>query len=220
MRTLEVGREKEGIHPMRNWSIPYWLFLTVGILLTSCSSGGQAQSPQQPDYKSMKDMVIDILQTEDAKKSVAKMMADEKFKQQVVMDEPTVRTALIQSMSNPNNLHIKEAFQDPKFTSTLAKAMKDEQKKLMKDLMKDPEYQKMMISIMKDPEFEKNLMELMKSSAYRKQTMQIMKESLQSPLFQEELIKLMGKATEEMMRPKEQKKGKKKDEASEGGGES
>jgi spore germination protein D len=186
----------------------FWLFLTVGILLTSCSSGGQAQSPTQPDYKSMKDMVIDILQTEDAKKSVAKMMADEKFKQQVVMDESTVRTALIQSMANPNNLYIKEVFQDPKFTSSLAKAMKEEQKKLMKDLMKDPEYQKMMISVMKDPEFEKNVMELMKSSAYRKQIMQIMKESLQSPLFQEELMKLMTKATEELMKPKEQKKGK------------
>jgi spore germination protein D len=218
MRTLEVGREKEGIHPMRNRKIPFWLFLTVGILLTSCSSGGQAQSPAQPDYKSMKDMVIDILQTEEAKKSVARMMADEKFKQQVVIDEPTMRTALIQSMANPNNLYIKAAFQDPKFTSSMAKAMKNEQKKLMKDLMKDPDYQKMMISIMKDPEFEKNLMDLMKSAAYRKQTMQIMKESLQSPLFQEEMMKLMTKATEEMMRPSEQKKGKKKGGAGEGSG--
>jgi spore germination protein D len=181
--------------------------LSVSLLLSSC--GGIQQGTPQPDYNTVKTMVLDILQTEEAKRSVSKMMKDEKFQQSMMMDEVTVRTALIQSIAKPDNPQIKEAFNDPKFTGTLAKAMKEENKKLMKDLMKDPEYQKSMMSIMKDPEFEKGLMELMKSSAYRKQTMQIMKESLQSPLFQEELMKLMTKATEEMMKPKEQKKGKK-----------
>ncbi|MFY0546418.1 spore germination lipoprotein GerD [Brevibacillus sp. H7] len=203
---------------MKKRTFPFWLFLTVGILLTSCS--GQAQVSSPPDYKTVKDMVLDILQTEEAKKSVAKMMQDEKFQQSVMMDKETLRTTMIQSIAQPNNPQIKEAFKDPKFTSTLAKSMKDEHKKLMKDLMKDPEYQKELMAIMKDPEFEKGLMELMKSSAYRKQTMQIMKESLQSPLFQAELMKLMTKAQEEMMKPKEQKKGKKGGGGGEGGGDS
>lgn len=166
-------------------------------------------------------MVLDIMQTEEAKKSVEKMMKDEKFKQNIMLDESTVRTTLIQSMTNPNSTHIKEAFKDPKFASTLAKSMKEEQKKLMKDLMKDPEYQKELVSVMKDPEFEKNLMELMKSSAYRQQTMQIMKESLQSPLFQAEMMHLMIKATEEMTKPKElksKKKGQGSGSGDEGGG--
>jgi spore germination protein D len=187
---------------------PFWIMLPVIVLLTSCATGGQTQGSAQPDYKSTKDMVIDILQTEEAKKSVAKMMKDEKFQQSVVLDHDTVKTTLIQSISNPNNTHIKEAFQDPKFASVLAKSMKDEHKKMIKDLMKDPEYQRMLISVMKDPEFEKNLMDLMKSSAYRQQTKQLMMETLKSPLFQEELMKLMTKTTEEMLKPKE--KGKKK----------
>jgi len=197
-------------------SMTFWLLAIVCLVMTSCSSGGQAQGTSQPDYKSVKDMVLDILQTEEAKTSMEKMMRDDRFKQNIVMDEATVRTTLIQSMTNPNSTHIKEAFKDPKFASTLAKSMKTEQKNLMKDLMKDPEYQEELITVMKDPEFEKNLMDLMKSSAYRRQTMQIMKESLQSPLFQAEMLKLMTKAQEDMTKPKELKP--KKGKGSDGGG--
>jgi len=195
---------------MNNNAISSWLLVLICLFMTSCSSP-QMQSSQL-DYKSMKDMVLDIMQTEEAKKSMGKILQDEKFKQSIMMDETTVRTTLIQSMTDPNSTHIKEAFRDPKFASTLAKSMQAEHKKLMKDLMKDPEYQKQLISIMKDPEFEKNLLDLMKSAAYRQQTMQIMKESLQSPLFQEDLLKLMTKVNEEMTKPKELKSKK-------GGGE-
>lgn len=209
---------------MRKMSMTIWLLAIVCLVMTGCTSGGQAQGTSQPDYKSVKDMVLDILQTDEAKSSVEKMMKDEKFKQNIMLDESTVRTTLIQSMTNPNSPHIKEAFKDPKFASTLAKSMKNEQKTLMKDLMKDPEYQKDLVTLMKDPEFEKNLMDLMKSSAYRQQTMQIMKESLQSPLFQAEMMKLMTKVQEEMTKPKELKpkkgKGKQGGEGGEGGGES
>lgn len=197
-------------------SITMTLLAIAFLVVTGCSSGGKAQSSSQPDYKSVKDMVLDILQTDEAKKSVEKMMKDEKFKQNIMLDESTVRTTLIQSMTNPNSPHIKEAFKDPKFASTLAKSMKNEQKTLMKDLMKDPEYQKDLVTLMKDPEFEKNLMDLMKSSAYRQQTMQIMKESLRSPLFQEEMLKLMTKAQEDLTKPKELKS--KKGKGQKGGG--
>ncbi|MDF2684048.1 MAG: spore gernimation protein [Brevibacillus sp.] len=207
---------------MRKMFMTTWLLAMVCLVMTGCSSGGQAQSSSQPDYKSVKDMVLDILQTDEAKTSVEKMMKDDKFKQNIMLDESTVRTTLIQSMTNPNSSHIKEAFKDPKFASTLAKSMKTEQKNLMKDLMKDPEYQRELITVMKDPEFEKNLMELMKSAAYRQQTMQIMKESLQSPLFQAEMLKLMTKAQEDLTKPKElkSKKGGKDKKSGEGGGES
>ncbi|MGO0058783.1 spore germination lipoprotein GerD [Brevibacillus fluminis] len=194
-------------------------------LLTSCGGGGQAQQSSQPDYKSVKDMVLDIMQTDEAKKAVSKMMKDDKFKQSMVLDESTLRTTLIQSIAKPNNPQIKEAFQDPKFTAALAKTMKTENKALMKELMKDPEYQKLMIDIMKDPEYEKNMLDLMKSSAYRQQMMQVMKESLKSPLFQGELLKIMQSAQEEMMKPKQStqeskggKSGKGKKQGKSGGG--
>ena len=192
---------------MRKLRSRYWVLLPLIIMLTSCASGGQSQTQSQPDYKTIKDMVVDILQTEDAKKSVAAMMKDEKFQSSMVLDQETVKTSLIQTISNPNNPQVKEMFRDPKFASTLAKSMKDEHKKVIKDLMKDPEYQKMLITVMKDPEFEKNMMDLMKSSAYRKQTMQVMQEAIQSPLFQTEMLKLMTKATEEMMKPQTKQKG-------------
>lgn len=189
-------------------------------LLVSCAQ--QTEQQAQPDYRTMKSMVIDILQTEEAKDAVGKLLADEKLKQKLVVDPETIRTTLIQTISKPDNAAIKEVFQDPKFASTLAKALQEETKKLMKDLMKDPEYQKMMIELMQDPEFEKQMINLMKSSAYRKQTMQIMKESLQSPMFQEDMLKLMRKASEEMMKPqqKEQKSGQGEGKSSGGSDES
>lgn len=202
---------------MSKKAISSWLLVLACLIMTSCVSSGQEQSSQL-DYKNMKDMVLDIMQTDEAKKSVEKMMKDENFKQRIIMDESTVRTALIQSMTNPNNTHIKEAFKDPKFASTLAKSMQDEHKKLMKDLMKDPEYQKQLVSILKDPEFEKNLLDLMKSAAYRQQTMQIMKESLESPLFQVELMKLLTKVTEEMTKPKALQSKKSENGRRDGGG--
>ncbi len=188
------------------WSV---LIVSLSLLITSCGGGSQSQGQSQPDYKSVKSMVLDIMQTEEAKKTLSTMMKDEKFKQNVVMDESTVRTTLIKSIAQPNNPQIKEAFKDPKFTTVLAKSMKNENKQLLKDLMKDPEYQKLMIDIMKDPEYQKSLLDLMKSSAYRKQTMQVMKESLQSPLFQAQLLKLMESANESMMKPQQEKTSKK-----------
>jgi len=83
-------------------------------------------------------MVLDILQTDEAKKSVEKMMKDEKFKQNLMLDESTVRTTLVQSMTNPNSPHIKEAFKDPKFASTLAKSLKSEQKNADEGLNERP----------------------------------------------------------------------------------
>lgn len=177
----------------------------VSFVLASCSAG-QAQ-PSQPDYRNVKTMVLDIMETEDAKKALSRMLQDEKIKSQMMVDSETVRSTLIKTMASPSNTHLKEAFKDPKFASTLGKSMKEENRKLLKELMKDPDYQKMMLDIMKDPEFEKNQLQLMKSAAYRHQTMQVMKESLQSPLFQEEMMKIMTKVTEEMIKPKTKKKG-------------
>ncbi|WP_400164626.1 spore germination lipoprotein GerD [Brevibacillus sp. TJ4] len=186
---------------MKRKAISACVTLLACLVLASCGTGGQTQS-SQIDYKSMKDMVLDIMQTDEAKQAVEKMMQDESFQQHIMLDKETVHTTLIQSMTNPNSTHIKEAFQDPKFASTLAKSLQKEQKTLMKDLMKDPEFQKQLVGVLKDPEFERNMLELMKSQAYRRQTMQVMKESLQSPFFQEEMVKLMTKASEEMAKPK------------------
>ncbi|MGG1443115.1 spore germination lipoprotein GerD [Brevibacillus laterosporus] len=194
--------------------------LACGLLLSSCGTTSQNQS--QPDYKSTKTMVLDILQTDEAKKAMESMMKDESFQKNLIMNPETVRTTLIQSIAKPNNPHIKQAFKDPKFTSTLAKSMKAENKKLLKELMKDPEYQQMMLSILKDPEYEKSLLDLMKTSAYRKQTMQIMKDSLESPMFQAEMLKIMTKAQEDMMNPQhlnEETKGKKQGKKKKSGGE-
>lgn len=199
---------------------PLWV-LAICLLLSSCGSTGgkaQGQASTQPDYKSVKAMVLDILQTDDAKKSVAKMMKDEKFRQAMVLDQSTIRSTVVQSIASPNSPHIKQVFKDPAFTSTLAKSMRDENRTLMKDLMKDPEYQKSMMSIMKTPEFETQMLTLMQSPSYRQRTMQIMKEAMQSPLFQMEMVKIVTKVAEEMQKPEIQAQSKQKGKGKKGQG--
>ncbi len=188
------------------------------LLLTSCSTGGQSES--QPSYEQIKEMVKDIMQTEDGQKAIQTSLKNEEIKKQLMFNGDEVKTTIEDTLLSEKGVStFQKMIDDPKFSAKLAKALQKENEKVQKDLMKDPEYQKMLIDVMKDPEFEKNMLELMKSSSYRKQMMTVIKESLQSPLFQEDLLKLLSKAQEEASKPKKkEEEGGKKEEKDGGGG--
>ncbi len=148
-------------------------------------------------------MVIDIIQTEEGKKAIQEAAGSSGVAKKA-SDSEIKKLAQGELLSNQNTL--KEMYQDPKFASQLGKSLKKENQGLIKDLMKDPEYRKMLLETMNDPEYQKMILDTMKSTAYRKQMMTVIKESLESPLFQEDLLKLMKKANEEVLKP--DKKGK------------
>ncbi|MFV9511622.1 spore germination lipoprotein GerD [Tepidibacillus sp. LV47] len=194
----------------------FLLMFFISIFFSGCNA---VKSPSSsPDYKEMKQMVIDILQTEEGKKAIKeaagqKLQSNEK---KLAIGDEVKKIVQDEFLSSNNTMILKEMYQDPKFTSQLAKILKKENKNLMKDLMKDPEYRKMLLEVMNDPEYQKLVLELLKSNTYRKQMMMVIKESLESPLFQEDLLKLMKKANEEALKPeekgkedKEEQKGKK-----------
>jgi spore germination protein D len=189
------------------------LFLAV-VLCTAC--GAEPSPASQMDYKEVKTMVIDILKTEEGMKAIdfAMNSTDNKDSMRMRILETgqgqELQTVVKDILSDPAYAHaLKELMVDPKFAGDFAKAVNQENKQIHKALMKDPEYQQALIDTMKDPQFEKMLLETMKSSEYRLQVMAVMKESLQSPLFQAQLIELMQKALEEQAKPKpdEQKGG-------------
>src|SRR5690606_31298453 len=99
--------------------------MSISLVLAGC--GTTQTQPAQPDYNNVKTMVLDIMETEDAKKSIARILQNDNIKSQLMMDTEMVRSTLINTMASPENTHLKEAFKDPKFASTLAKSMKDEQ---------------------------------------------------------------------------------------------
>lgn len=184
--------------------------LAVFLFITGCNQGGQGSQGQKPDYKETKQMVLDILQTDEGKKVITETLTDPKVKQKVILSDVKMQQTIEKSLTSPENKkQLQEVMKDPKFAASFAKAIKEENKKLQKDLMKDPEYQAMMIQLLDNPEAQKILLDTMKSKAYRQQTMNVMKEAMESPMFRLEIMQLLEKVYEEQTKPeKKDKKGK------------
>lgn len=201
------------------WSRAIVAALTV-LLVTSC---GSPTSGQTQGYKETKSIVLDILKSEDGKKAILnaqKGAAGEQMKMLSSGDSQQIQMAVKEVLSDTNNnKFLQKMMTDPKFAGDFAKALKNENKQLHKDLIKDPEYQQSLMDLMKNPEFERMLLDVMKSSQYRQQTMSVMQESMQSPLFRLELMSLLRKILEEETNPNEQEKGGQKQAKGKQGGQ-
>ncbi|WLR54995.1 spore germination lipoprotein GerD [Mesobacillus subterraneus] len=177
--------------------IKFILPATFLLLAAGCAS--PAQSAGEVDYEETKKMVVDILKTDDGKKAIQEVMGDDGMKEKLIMDQPVVIDTVEKTMTSEKGMEFwKKSFEDPKFAESVAKSMKKENEKLLKDLMKDPEYKGMMIEVMKDPELEKELTNVLKSKEYREHLQKVMTETFESPLFKAKLQALIVKAAEDM----------------------
>lgn len=190
----------------------HWRSLTVTaalLLLTSCGQEktGSNQT-SSTNYKDTKTMVMDILKSEDGRKAVqtAAYGGDATtgsamptgIKTLAVGDAKQLQLAVKDVLTdNQNSTFLQNLMKDPKFAGDFAKAVQKENKQLMKDLMKDPEYQKLQLDTMKNPEYQKILIDTMRGMQYRQHVMTIIQESMQSPLFKTEMINMLKKAIEE-----------------------
>ncbi|NMH69088.1 spore gernimation protein GerD [Bacillus sp. RO3] len=189
-----------------------FLFLLTVLLLSACGGGGDTGGGKM-DYEETKKMVVDILKTDDGKKAIQEVMSDEKMKSELIMDQAVVTETISKTLTSEKGTEFwKKSFEDPKFAEAMAKSMKDGNEKLLKDLMKDPEYQGMMMDLLKDPEFQKELTETLKSKEYREHLQKVIQETFESPLFKAKIQDVLLKAAGEM------KEGGKSGGGSEGGG--
>jgi spore germination protein D len=190
---------------MRKLSI--LLLLPIMVILTSCSSG-ESSSSGQLDYDQTKKMVVDILKTDDGKKAIQDLMADEKLKEKLVMDQKVVSQAIQQTLTSDKATEFwKKAFSDPQFAQGVAKNMRSENEKLLKDLMNDPEYRGMMVQVFKEPEIQKGMTDALKSKEYRQHLQQVITETVDSPLFKAKMQELLLKAAEDMKNQASSKSG-------------
>jgi len=159
-------------------------------------------------YKDTKSMVLDILRTEEGQKALLEAQNSNTGSTLQMLgtnQEHIMRTTVKDVMTDPSFYkQMEKIMTDPKFAGEFAKTIAKENKAILKELMKDPEYQTMLIQVMKNPEAEKLILEVMKGTVYRKQAMAIFQDSLNNPLFRVELMELMKKAIEEETRPKEE----------------
>jgi spore germination protein D len=189
------------------------------IALSGCT--GAEESAGEMDYEQTKKMVVDILKTDDGKKAIQDVMADEKMQEKLVMDQKIVTQTIEKTLTSEKGQDFwKKAFEDAKFAESIAKSMKKENETLLKNLMKDPEYRGMMIEILKDPELEKELSNVLKSKEYREHLQQVISETFESPLFKVKMQAILIKAAEEIKG--ETKSGEESggSESGSGGGES
>ncbi|MBS4210635.1 spore germination lipoprotein GerD [Bacillus sp. FJAT-50079] len=193
------------------------LLICAIFLLSSCNASGGGS--EKLDYEQTKKMLVDILKTDEGKKAIQDILGDEKFKQQMVMDQAVVKETIEKELTSEKGLEFwKKAFQDPKFAESTANSMKTENEKLLKDLMKDPEYQGMMIDILKDPEVQKEFAQALKSKEFREQMQEVVTDTIESPLFKAKIQDILLKAAEEVGSEKKEKNNE-KDQGG-GGGES
>lgn len=171
-----------------------FLVLSSFFLLTACGGGGTETGKM--DYEETKKMVVDILKTDDGKKAIKEIMSDDEMKSELILNEKVVTDTISKTLTSEKGVEFwKKAFEDPKFAETMAKSMKEGNEKLLKDLMKDPEYQGMMIDLFKDPAMQKDIIEALKSKEYREHLQQVIIETLQSPLFQSKIQEAIDKGS-------------------------
>lgn len=175
------------------------LLLLAFIVITLSGCTGSEEGGKELDYEQTKKMVVDILKTDDGKKAIQDVMADEKMQEKLVMDQKVVTDTIEKTLTSKKGADFwKKNFEDPKFAESIAKSMKKENEALLKDLMKDPEYRGMMIEVLKDPELEKDLTTILKSKEYREHLQKVITETFESPLFKVKMQDILIKAAEEM----------------------
>jgi spore germination protein D len=184
--------------------------------LASCSGGGE-QGGGQADYEEVKKMVVDILKTDEGKKAIQEVMADDKMKQALVMDQAIVTETIQQTLTSEEGSKFwTKTFEDPKFAETFAKSMQTEHEKLIKGLMKDPDYQKMLIELFQNPEAEEQVLTVLKSTEYRAHLQTVITETFESPLFKAKLVDVIIKSAEQL----QEQAAKKEEGGGEDGGQS
>lgn len=199
---------------LKKWSVllPFLLIY----LITGCSANDTTGG--QTDYDQTKKMIVDILKTDEGKKAIQEIMSDEKLKQELVLNQPTVVESIEKTLvSDKGQKFWKKSFDDPKFAESFANSMKEQHEKLLKNLMDDPEYRGKVIEIIKDPEIEKSVTDLLKSKDYREHLQKVVLETFESPILQVKMQDILLKAAKEMnTKPDEDKKKENQAEDSEG----
>ncbi|WP_243292424.1 spore germination lipoprotein GerD [Bacillus sp. FJAT-47783] len=204
------------------------LLATIITLLSFSLVGcaGNEESAGQMDYEETKKMVVDILKTDEGKKAIQEVMSDEKMQQNIVMDQKMVTDTIEKTLTSEKGVKFwQKVFEDPKFSEGFAKSLQKEHEKVIKGLMKDPEYQAMMIDLLKDPKIEEQMLTVVKSQHFRKHLQTVITETLESPLFKTKMQDTLLKAAEKMQKEEGQQKqgeeagGEESNKESEGGSE-
>lgn len=152
----------------------FYLVLAILLSLTLSGCGNKKSMKESSDYKDTKHMVIDILKTPEGKKALKQSIKGEsgEFGESGGSKEEG-------SSSESDGMKVQN--------KDIAKIVKQENKKQMKTMSSDPEFQKAIIAATKTPEFQNAL--------------------------RIEMVQIMAKMQEGMMKEEGGKKGKSEEQS-------
>ena len=165
--------------------------------LAACGSSSQSA----PSYQETKKTVIDILKTDEGKKAVHEILADQQPAKQKALDSAATQDAIVKALTDDKaKASWSHVLSDPDFQKKLSKAMQQEQGDLLKKMINDPEYQQMMMSVLQAPHMESEYLSLMKTKPYREQMQKVVMQTVSSPLFASQIKDAIEKVIKDEMK--------------------
>lgn len=157
--------------------------LIVYCFLTACS--GNSNQSQSPDYEATKKMVTDLMKSEDVKKAIVEIIAEDSAQQLYVIHDDTVRTAIEEALTSEKGKEFwTKMFTDHEFVKTFSEAMISQQEDVFKRLMADSAYQEKMLELFENPDFGKLIQSQLKNQQFKSHLEESIQQTLESPLFQ------------------------------------
>src|SRR5699024_57179 len=150
---------------------------------------------KESNYEQTKEMVTDVLQTEDGKKVLKELLQEETMKQQVIIDAEEVKTTLEKALkSKDSKVMWKHLFADPEFVQAFQEGFADEQVRLFKKLMNDATFQAQFLDLLQNPEMEKQMTTALKSQEIRAHLEKVIEQTFENPTIQHQTFKLIQQA--------------------------
>lgn len=177
----------------RFYLLPFIIILTM--FIASCGNNQQAQ--KESDYDQTKNMVVDILRTDEGKKALQEIISEDAMKQHLIMDSDVVKESITEALVSDKGAEMwKKLFEDPSFVESFNKSISEEQKKLFKHLMNDAEFQKQMLELLQNPEMANQTLAMLKSQQFRSHLEETIQQTIDSPLYQAKIQEILLKAAE------------------------
>jgi spore germination protein D len=193
-----------------------FLFCMMLVALSGCAQN-EAMGNTQIDYEATKKMLVDLLKTDEGKKAIKEVLSDKEIQQEILIDQEVIKQTIEKQLLSEKGQKFWQAlFKDPKFSVAFAKSMRKEHEKLMKDLIKDPQYQAEVMKIMQNPQMAQKLLALVDTQPVRTEMKKVMLETFESPIVQAQIQDMLKKVAHEEI---DQSISKKEKEASGSGGQ-
>ncbi len=113
---------------MRNYT--FAVIMSLSFILATLSGCAQTEAQQNTDYEGTKKMVIDLLKTDEGKKALHELIAQEDMREEIVMDSAFVKQTIQDTLtSDEGKKYWQEVMKDPEFAKAFAESMQAENEK-------------------------------------------------------------------------------------------